>query len=294
MRARAVVLAVALVLAPLGARAADLVVWWEKGSIPQEDEALREIIAAFEQKTGKQVELVFYPQDELLEQTRGGARGRAAARLRLRRCADMSDYRAMGLRGSAGRPHGRRSGPSRTCSIRMRSTASTLLERQDRPARPLRAADGPREQPRPCLERACWSAPGFTPRGHPEGVGGVLVASGATRCSRRCARRLGRDDIWAVGLPCRPRRATRSRRVLSVPGRLRRGLRDPRRPARDRRSGGPAQADQGDRRLHGDLAQGLHAAGLGRAGTTIGNNKAFLAQTVVMTLESRRSRSRTR
>jgi hypothetical protein len=39
MRARAVVLAVAIVLAPLGARAADLVVWWEKGFSPQEDEA---------------------------------------------------------------------------------------------------------------------------------------------------------------------------------------------------------------------------------------------------------------
>ena len=31
MRAWTVVLAVALVLAPLGARAADLVVWWEQG-----------------------------------------------------------------------------------------------------------------------------------------------------------------------------------------------------------------------------------------------------------------------
>ena len=40
MRARAVVLAVAIVLAPLGARAADLVVWWEKGFYPQEDEAV--------------------------------------------------------------------------------------------------------------------------------------------------------------------------------------------------------------------------------------------------------------
>ena len=57
MRARAVVLAVALVLAPLGARAADLVVWWEKGFNPEEDAAVREIVAAFEQKTGKQVEL---------------------------------------------------------------------------------------------------------------------------------------------------------------------------------------------------------------------------------------------
>ena len=44
-------------LAPLGAQAADLVVWWQKGYYAQEDEAVREIIAAFEQETGKQVEL---------------------------------------------------------------------------------------------------------------------------------------------------------------------------------------------------------------------------------------------
>jgi multiple sugar transport system substrate-binding protein len=65
MRARAVVLAAAIVLAPFGAKAADLVVWWEKGYYDQEDEALREIIAAFEQKTGKQVELVLPQQNEL-------------------------------------------------------------------------------------------------------------------------------------------------------------------------------------------------------------------------------------
>ena len=61
MRARAVVLAVAIFLAPLGARAADLVVWWEKGHYAEPDEAVQEIIAAFEQRSGKQVELVFYP-----------------------------------------------------------------------------------------------------------------------------------------------------------------------------------------------------------------------------------------
>jgi hypothetical protein len=54
MRARAVILALALVLAPLGAKAADLVVWWEKGVYADEDKAVREIAAAFEQKTGKQ------------------------------------------------------------------------------------------------------------------------------------------------------------------------------------------------------------------------------------------------
>ena len=53
MRKQAVVLASVLAMAPLGARAADLVVWWEKGFYPQEDEAVAEIIAAFEQETGK-------------------------------------------------------------------------------------------------------------------------------------------------------------------------------------------------------------------------------------------------
>jgi multiple sugar transport system substrate-binding protein len=63
-----VVLAAALILAPLSAKAADLVVWWEKGFYPQEDEAVAEVIAAFEQETGKRVELVQPTQDEMLDQ----------------------------------------------------------------------------------------------------------------------------------------------------------------------------------------------------------------------------------
>ncbi len=66
MRRPAIALAAAtLILAPLGARAADLVVWWEKGFYPQEDAAVREIIAAFEQKTGKQLELIQPTPDEI-------------------------------------------------------------------------------------------------------------------------------------------------------------------------------------------------------------------------------------
>jgi multiple sugar transport system substrate-binding protein len=48
-------------IAPLGARGADLVVWWEQGFYPEEDKAVAEVITAFEQKTGKQVELVQHP-----------------------------------------------------------------------------------------------------------------------------------------------------------------------------------------------------------------------------------------
>jgi ABC-type glycerol-3-phosphate transport system substrate-binding protein len=59
-----VLLVAALTFAPLGAQAADLVVWWDQGVNREEDAAVREVIAAFEQESGKQVELVFHPFDE--------------------------------------------------------------------------------------------------------------------------------------------------------------------------------------------------------------------------------------
>jgi ABC-type glycerol-3-phosphate transport system substrate-binding protein len=63
---RAVSLAAVLILmAPFGAKSADLVVWWDQGAYAQEDEALKEIVAAFEQKTGKRVELTLYSLDQL-------------------------------------------------------------------------------------------------------------------------------------------------------------------------------------------------------------------------------------
>jgi multiple sugar transport system substrate-binding protein len=60
-----VLLGAAIFAAPLHATAADLVVWWEKGYYDQEDEAVREIVAAFEQESGKQVKLVLQEQNEL-------------------------------------------------------------------------------------------------------------------------------------------------------------------------------------------------------------------------------------
>jgi multiple sugar transport system substrate-binding protein len=65
MRRRTAVFTAMLVMAPLGAHAADLVVWWDQGFYAQEDAAIREVVAAFEQKTGKDVELALHPMDEL-------------------------------------------------------------------------------------------------------------------------------------------------------------------------------------------------------------------------------------
>jgi multiple sugar transport system substrate-binding protein len=76
MRGRAVVLAAAIVMASPGAEAADLVVWWPEGYYAEEDEAVRETVTAFEQGTGKQVELVFYPEEELADRIAAGLDGR--------------------------------------------------------------------------------------------------------------------------------------------------------------------------------------------------------------------------
>ena len=65
MRSGNVIFAVMLAMVPLGAKGADLVVWWEEGFYPEEDKAVRETIDAFEHKTGKDVELVLHPQAEL-------------------------------------------------------------------------------------------------------------------------------------------------------------------------------------------------------------------------------------
>jgi multiple sugar transport system substrate-binding protein len=69
MRVRTILVAVAFMLAPLTGRAADLVVWWEEGWYPEEDRAVTELIAAFEAKTGKEVELVRQPHDARVEVT---------------------------------------------------------------------------------------------------------------------------------------------------------------------------------------------------------------------------------
>jgi multiple sugar transport system substrate-binding protein len=65
MRGRTAVLGAMLAMAPLGASAADLVLWWDQGFYPEEDQAVRDMVAAYEQQTGEKVKLDLVPQWEL-------------------------------------------------------------------------------------------------------------------------------------------------------------------------------------------------------------------------------------
>ena len=206
--------AAALAIAPLGAQAADLVVWWDEGYYAQEDEAVREIVAAFEQETGKQVELVFHPEDGASRGDRGGARGRPAARLRLRLLARHDyigqwafDDRLVDLTDAVGH-----------FSDLFDPDALGLgdvAQRENRAKGPVRPADGPYDLPPSRLEEPP-GAGGVHSRGHPEGVGRflvVLVRPGAAGGAQgaRPRRHLGRRPVDGG-------RGGHPERVLPVPG----------------------------------------------------------------------------
>ena len=176
-----------------------------RAATPQEDEAVRETIAAFEQETGKQVELVQYSQAELAGKIKAAleagqppdfvfgldatfSSGQWAYEDRL---VDLSDEIAA-VREPVRPGRARRRHPVR---------------RDHRPARPLRAADGVRRRTTSTSGRACLSRPGSLSRtsrssGRPSG------RSGAIRCSRRCAARPGATTSGGSAWPCRPRRLT--------------------------------------------------------------------------------------
>jgi ABC-type glycerol-3-phosphate transport system substrate-binding protein len=120
MRRQVIVLAAALAMAPLGASAADLVVWWEKGYYDQEDEAVRETIAAFEQGSGKQVEFVIYPKAELPDRLVAALQAGPLPDFAF--CLEIADLIRNGRSRIGSWTSRMRSAASRTSSTRMPST----------------------------------------------------------------------------------------------------------------------------------------------------------------------------
>ena len=241
MRARAIVLAVALVLAPLGAEAADLVVWWTEGFYPEEDAAVAELVAAFEDQTGTKVELVPIRPDAEAEVKAAVAAGQPP------------DF----LGGLGGTGTSLTSGPTRIGSststkpsVLFGSCSTRICWRMPRcstgapAARPLRAADGAHYPPHPRLAEPLGAGglhPAISPRsGRRSGRSGATGSSpqyakpGPRRHLGRGAAdvaRLGRHGPCARPVPLGPHpclataRWVESRRGASNPRHARPGAR---------------------------------------------------------------------
>jgi multiple sugar transport system substrate-binding protein len=277
MRTRAVVLAVAIVLAPLGARSADLVVWWDEGFYPQEDAAVAEIVAAFEQKTGKQVELVQIAQSEMFP--------KAQATLDAGQAPDflfgtdggtlMAQWayedRLVDLEGVLG--------PVLNLFDADTIDVSTLLNgktgRRGLYALPMGRYSNHIHVWNSLLERA-----GFTLADIPK-EWEAFWSFWCDQVQPAVRKALGRNDIWGVGLPMSAAATDTDEELLQFDLAYSTPWLD-----RDRR----LQVD--DPAVRAGLIRALAAyTAIGRKGctppdatswTNIDNNKAFLAQTVVM------------
>jgi multiple sugar transport system substrate-binding protein len=279
MRARAVVLAVALVLAPLGAKAADLVVWWENDFHAQENEAVTEIINAFQQKTGKQVELVQPPGEEITKNARaaleagqppdflfGASSERWAAQWAYEdRLVDLEDIL----------------GPVLDLFDADTIEASTLLDgktgRRGLYAMPMARYSNHIHVWNSILERA-----GFTLADIPQ-QWEAFWSFWCDQVQPAVREATGRDDIWGVGLPMSAAASDTDEELLQFELAYGTPWLD-----RDRH----LQVD--DPAVRAGLVKALNAyTSIWRKGctppdstswTNIDNNKAFLAQTVVMTV----------
>ena len=276
---RAAILAAALILAPLSARAADLVLSWHKAHHAQEDEALREVVAAFEQETGKQVETVFVPLEEqptTIEATFEAGRPpdiafgfwlityipRWAFEDRL---ADITDTvghfsdlfdpkqidRGMLLNAKTGQkamyglPMGQISNYVHVWN--------SLLERAG-----LTSDDIPKEW------EPFWSF-------------------WCDQVQPAVRKALGRNDIWGVGRPMSVLADDTTDQFFQFIRAYDANYVTERWQARHRRSGNQRAAGEGDRQLHVSLPQRMHSTR--RVDWDDGgNNQAFIAETVVMTI----------
>ena len=279
MHRYAIIVAMVLVMAPLGARAADLVVWWEKGFYPQADEAVREIVAMFEQETGKQVELVQPEEDEILKQAESALQAGVPPDFLFsdassRRAARWAyDDRLVDLEGVLG--------PALDLFDADTIEVSTLLNgktgRRGLYALPMGRISNHVHVWNSLLERA-----GFTLADIPQGWE-AFWSFWCDRVQPAVRKALGREDIWAVGLAMSTASTIDTEYALTQfqlayqASWL----------SRDRR----LQVD--DPAVRAGMVRAMTAyTAIWRKGctppdavtwTNISNNKAFLAQTVVMT-----------
>ena len=139
--------------------------------LPAGNEAVREIVAAFEQKTGNQVELVHPPPDESSDKSkrrlRPGSRRTSCSAPSVPQMARWAyDDRLVDLSDAIG--------PVLDLFDADAIEVVNFADGKTGRTRSVRPADGPSLQPRPCLEQPA-GARRLHPCRHPERVGGVLV-----------------------------------------------------------------------------------------------------------------------
>jgi multiple sugar transport system substrate-binding protein len=278
MRKYAAIFAAALIMAPLGARAADLVVWWEDDFHAREDAAVAEIITAFEQETGKQVELVQPAGEEITEKAQaaleagqppdflfGASSERWAAQWAYEdRLVDLKDI----LR------------PVLDLFDADTIEVSTLLD-SSTGRRGLYAMPMARYSNHVHVWNSLLEGAGFTLADVPK-EWDAFWSFWCEQVQPAARKALRRDDIWAVGLPMSGAASDTNAQLLQFE--LAYGtawLGSDRRPQID------------DPAVRAGIVKALDAYTLiWRKGctppdsvswTNIGNNQAFLAQTVVMT-----------
>ena len=272
---RAVLLAGVLALvAPPTARSADLVVWWEKGYYAQEDAAIAEIVAAFEQQTGKQVELVQLDEAEMVAALEAGRTPDLQYSVNNERWIPRWAYedQLANLEGALG--------PVLDLFDADVIEAATLLNgstgRRGVYALPMGRVSNHIHVWNSILERA-----GFTLAAIPKSWE-AFWTFWCDEVQPAVRRALGRDDIWGVGLPM-------SNVAVDTQDQLLQFQLAYEAPWIDR--SGWLQVD--DPTVRAGLIQALDAyTGIYRKGCappdavrwgSAGNNEAFLAQRVVMT-----------
>ena len=198
MRVRAVLLAAALALAPLGARAADLVVWWDKAYYPEEDQALAELIRAFEAKTGLKVELVLHDDWDVPKAIEAAIAAGRPPDFMFAIPADPGPARAVGGRGPARRPHRRRRrprGPVRSGPPRPLDATDGRTGRRGLYALPMGRDTNHIHVWLSLLERAGFRREDIPTEWEPFWSFWCDTVQPAVR------KALGREDVWAVGAP---------------------------------------------------------------------------------------------
>jgi multiple sugar transport system substrate-binding protein len=197
MRSRAIILAAVLATVPPAAWAADLVVWWEKGFYPQADESVAEMVAAFEQDTGKEVHLAQPAQDEILRQGTSALQAGAPPDFLFSSVIATSAARwaydgwLVNLEGVLG--------PTLALFDADTIEVSTLLDRKTGRdglyALPIGRISNHVHVWNSLLERA-----GFTLADIPQGWE-AFWSFWCDRVQPALRKAIGREDIWAVGLP---------------------------------------------------------------------------------------------